>query len=389
MTMYILDIQLSRQNKKSYITVNKPPVGNTTSAQIQFDVPLETLTLSGGTSPQQIGHALYRAINKNQIGALIQRNIDNAYNDGGLRLQLTILSTALARCAWECLWNPAEDQPYALQGRISIARYVEVERTPLPINPQGMLRWLYAGASPNDQMPLDIVRESKAIRDALNFNEVKALNEFKPALNITLENFYSQLSQYDPHVIFLAAHGSLDSEGMVNIAFVDDYDDSYLIYPATLQGIFRERSVLVAILNICHSGSTSTRLNYGLAGSLLNNGLRSVIAMENTISEDTAQAFSRGFAESLVMNGDIDLAVFRGRNLVAQAIDNKEWAVPRLFVSSSDTIIWERSLLNDVADTENNAIEINYRIADHGSTYIENASGDITLNVNSSEKDNE
>lgn len=342
--METLDIRMRRSGGQYVVTLDRPPLGETTESVIKFAQPMAyyQAIYQQHDAVVEIGQALYVATFDNAVGQLIQRNLDRARELGGLRLQFDIRSIKLASLPWEALFNPAHDLPYALQGDVSISRYMEIERN-LTVQPFPQeQRWLYAGASPDDLMPLDLKTESLAIKQALEAVAAAQNVAFKPIIPTQLETFEYSLLSYEPQLVFVSAHGMLDDAKVAYLVLVDEYGDSHMIAPDQLRRLFQQSSVEVAILNVCRSSVPHEEVNYGLAGCLIQAGVHAVVAMQDFIDEDAAQAFSKGFAAALAKRASLDQALYFGRRMMKQLALREQWMLPSLFVSRGSGDIWQK-----------------------------------------------
>jgi hypothetical protein len=90
-------------------------------------------------------------------------------------------------------------------------------------------------------------------------------------------------------------------------------------------------SMRLVVLNACHSAAVGS-----VSEKLARRGVPAVVGMQHPVYDDMALAFSRRFYGALARTRPVDWAVARGRQEMLAAGKGLDWAIPALFMSSSD-----------------------------------------------------
>lgn len=349
-----LDIRLTHLGgRQVQIVVDRPPLGSSRQAAVQLpraasEYGVVRLPQAAPEDVRAVGQELFEVFFPEALSELIQLNLARSRERHGLRLRVDVGgSRMLAKLPWESLWNPRESYPYALQRGISLTRFVEVETPSRSLHPAPILRWLFAGASPEEVAPLDLEGESRFIREGLSHLREGYRAELIVQYPVSLRDLESLLSRYSPQIVYLSAHGFAEETGEIGLALVhhEKRQMAQVITPTQLQLLFDDEhaSVGVAVLNACMTGAASIDLTYGLAECILSAGVPSVIAMFDSITDKAAQALSEGLANGLAGGDTLDNAVCEGRRMIRQAVSEREWLLPMLFTISSDGQLWQRA----------------------------------------------
>lgn len=132
------------------------------------------------------------------------------------------------------------------------------------------------------------------------------------------------------------AIGSTVGEGGIVLA---DAANQAVLMPADRLGeVLRGKGVRLVVLGACETGRRDGyNVWSGVAASLLKAGIPAVVAMQFTIKDKLAAAFSAAFYRALVAGYTIDEAVALGRAAMrAEALDGqpdvRDWGVPVLYL---------------------------------------------------------
>ena len=144
------------------------------------------------------------------------------------------------------------------------------------------------------------------------------------------------------HVLHFVGHGSYDSssdEGV--LAFVGPDGRAEYVDASALADLLdqAEPTPRLVVINSCMSGTSGTdELYSGTAAALVNSGINAVAAMQFTISDAAAIAFSQGFYSALAYGRRIDEAVVSGRiAILGLGRDTLEWVTPVLCLRGDET----------------------------------------------------
>ncbi|MUG94128.1 CHAT domain-containing protein [Scytonema sp. UIC 10036] len=331
-----------------------------------------------------------RLFPSSEITNLFQRAIEKAGQDGCIRIRLVIKHSKLAQIPWEFCYlpQPEDEDSYdnflVLNPKYSMVRYESVDSSPLEIQKenQASLRLLAVTADPIGNLQLKM--EQKAIEKALKGFDVKGINlSWQPFLNNpTVDNLISELhkgadffhfaghgvfteekisnspektrfviSELELNILqkkqasFLSASLEIeDFRGIGNLLLLSkETEDAYELFPANELAIhLRQAGVRVAVLGACETGRSDDFSPWtGIAPALMKQGIPAVLAMQYKVFDNEAIAFSKRFYTALAAGLTLDEAVSLGRReMYNQAKQGYEWAIPVLYMRSSDGIVF-------------------------------------------------
>lgn len=133
-------------------------------------------------------------------------------------------------------------------------------------------------------------------------------------------------------VLHIIGHGDMQgAEGVILMGATP-------VNATTLATRLQQSGISLAVLNTCKGamGRTTDALA-GIAQKLVRTAIPSVVAMQFSISDDAAIAFSSEFYGSLAKRAPLDLAVTRARiNMVG--LNSFEWMTPVLYDTNPDAV---------------------------------------------------
>lgn len=290
-------------------------------------------------SEQQI-----REIGRRLFCALFRESVADTYHQSlgmvqtrrrPLRLVLWLTDPELAALPWESLYDP--DSNAFLAKRWPVVRYVRSGYTPPPLEVQRPLRILGLVALPEDTVTLNVEAEQENLENALVDLLREGIVEIEWELETTWNHVQDRLLNKEWHVVHFIGHGGYDEEN----------DESYLQFVSEGGGTQRvQANKLVdllcntplpprlVVLNSCSSGEGSPGdIFSSTAAALAKGGISAVAAMQFTITDEAAIAFSRGFYRAIAEGLSVDQAVHNGRRAIIGLPGNRmEWVTPVLYV---------------------------------------------------------
>lgn len=243
--------------------------------------------------------------------------------------------SALAPLPWEYILHPTEGDFLALRGFLSIVRRIDTRRLTdfPPVTPP--IRVLLAACEPNDTDPLDLKTEMSAITKALS-----ASFEVLPLINPDLETVDRTMREWKPNIFHFMGHGGFWKEnGEGHLCFVGRDGNAERKRAHEIAEVFREHLTLrLVVLNACRGAQIENRVAaspfLATATALLAAGLPAVLAMQFSISDEAAIAFSRAFYTELPSLESIETAVWMGRRAIKGV--SAEFGTPVLYLQSQD-----------------------------------------------------
>jgi len=267
--------------------------------------------------------------------------------NSGLRLELMLDPrdpnlAAFQAFPWELLRQPDTPEFPVLSRRQPLVRYLAVPKPVYAANRPAVLRILVVAANPRSgglRGSLDIDRELHNLQQAVG--SAPNLEIVTPQAP-TLTSLRQALLDQECHVLHFIGHGGLEAENEERVLFFESGSGS--ADPVRGKDLLNKLTdfptLRLAFLNACESGAVSAISAppafdpfAGVANSLVLGGLPAVIAMQFTVSDQAAIAFSRSFYQRLAQGDPVDAAVAEGRQAMHSANSaGFEWATPVLFM---------------------------------------------------------
>ncbi|HET9225307.1 MAG TPA: SUMF1/EgtB/PvdO family nonheme iron enzyme, partial [Thermoanaerobaculia bacterium] len=199
------------------------------------------------------------------------------------------------------------------------------------------IRVLVVTPKPNGCEALGSEQEVADIRKALGWRERLGLVKVEKLEPPTLAALKNRLDSGRFHVLHFIGHGSFQ-QGQGALLFEDSRRERDLVDGERLAGLLGDdESLRLVVLNACDSArNTREDLFSGVAQSLAEKRIPAVIGMQLPVFDDMAVAFSRRFYGALARTRPVDWAVARGRQEMLAEGKGLSWAIPALFMSSSD-----------------------------------------------------
>lgn len=268
-----------------------------------------------------------------------------------LRIRLRLDSHALSDMPWEYLYIPAPDTPpdqrgpegfLVLDRRVSLVRYELIGRPAESLDPVGAgpLRLVALLAAPQDYPELDLEGERKNIEKATSKIPGIEVQFFPQGRVIDLEDAMTT----GAHIFHFAGHGDFDTEmgtefgteeGRGALVLVREDGTSKLFSVEKLAANLVGRDIRLAVFGACETGRRDgVNAWTGVAPALTRAGIPAVVAMQYTIKDANAVAFSRRFYRALAAGETIDAAVTDGRLAIFNRsdLDERDWGVPVLYL---------------------------------------------------------
>lgn len=279
----------------------------------------------------------------------------------GLRIRLKLDSYALSDLPWEYLYIPGPDTPpnqrgpegfLVLDRRVSLVRYELMGQAAESLEPvgSGPLRLIALMANPRDPgyRALDLEAERLNIERAMSKVPGIDLEFFPGGRVIDLEEAVTT----GAHILHYAGHGDFVGEmgaefgtqvGKGALVLVGEDGGAELFPVEKLAQNLVGRSIRLAVFGACETARRD-QLNAwtGVAPALARAGIPAVVAMQYTVRDTNAIAFSRRFYRALASGETIDAAVTDGRLAIfnRSALDERDWGVPVLYLRTPGGILF-------------------------------------------------
>lgn len=262
----------------------------------------------------------------------------------GVRLRLALDPPQVAAWPWELLHDTERGITFATSAATPVVRfYDQTDRfgaaaeagTELPIE---LLLVLPSTAD------LDLASERRNVEQVAAATEgslrVRALQG-----GVTRADLADALLLGDYRILHFGGHGGfVDGRGLLGLNEPDGAPD-WLDGEALARLLMNYRSIRLAVLNACDSGSTDDgRAFAGMAPQLVAAGIPAVVAMQFPITDKAAATFAREFYKRLCVGdeaGHVDVATAYARSMLALLHPNdRSWAAPVLFSNAADGVLF-------------------------------------------------
>lgn len=319
---------------------------------------LDPVALLQEQNARGIGELLFTALFHDQpvAGARsTQSGYELARDRAGraLRLELNLRHSAVAGEMWELLWDPDQGSPLATFERSPLYRRQGNSNVgPIDASPLRVLAAICAPPGLGQQdaknehlkalAPLDQALHKQIIDDALGLAAKGAVEHVvlggPGAPRATLEAITAALEE-GYHVLHLLAHGVILADEL-HLVIEREAGGEPMVPATELRDLLVKHDLRLIVLASCLSGATLlTGPNRASLGALLaDGGVPAIVAMQDLVSINGAQYFTQHFYADLARSGRVDMAVAATRFAMYQwqRRDGREWAVPILFMSTSD-----------------------------------------------------
>lgn len=268
-----------------------------------------------------------------------------AEREQGLRLKLRILPPDLAVLPWELLYDPRFGEFVSLSHDTPLVRYPELPQSKSPLTVNGPLRVLGMIVSPYDLPPLNVEREKTLITNAVNDVQARVPIELTWLEGQTWQALQQALRRETWHIFHFIGHGGFDErQGEGYLALADHRGRAHLLFADELARLLdiQRASLRLVLLNACE-GAVSNQLDLfsSTAATLMQKGIPSVLAMQNTITDQAAMQLAQTFYQSLADGLPVDVSMTEARNAMSLAVSKAEWGVPSLYMRSPNGVLFE------------------------------------------------
>ncbi|WP_433795618.1 CHAT domain-containing protein [Actinoplanes sp. CA-252034] len=264
------------------------------------------------------------------------------HNDVGVRLRLRQSAVPeLNRVPWEFLFDGSDF--LCLEPRFSIVRHSDRTLAPPPLRVRYPLRVLTTICSPGDLQPLDVEEEKKRLTTALApYIEMGCVNltYTRDGQLPTLQRTLAQAERAGRpfHVWHFIGHGAFDEREQIGHLYFDTEFGSRRVTGFELATLFRDHDPLrLIVINACESATTDdSDAMSGIAGSLVERGIPTVVAMQFPISDRAALVFAGEFYALIAAGVPVDSAITEVRRSLFLQAHYGEWATPVVFTRAHD-----------------------------------------------------
>jgi tetratricopeptide (TPR) repeat protein len=294
----------------------------------------------------ELGRTLYQHLLPGAVGTTFEA----IWNEGeSVQLHLKLNSPKLQAIPWEYLAN--SDGFLSKELDFIISRHIEPEvKKPKEVTLALPLRLLVVVSSPLDLKPerqLDADREVSFIRRSTQ-EMVKAGDlEIEVEDIASLQQLRTTFESYKPHLVHFTGHGVVENDAQGNVIrtglLLENAEGTKTVVTAPdLAKFFENRPELRAIvLSACVTAVAETKQAIeSIAAQLVKAGVPAVIAMQESILDESATLFAQNFYPALAKGQPIGKALAMARRALYEQDKadrkNSDWGMPTLLTEQPD-----------------------------------------------------
>lgn len=242
------------------------------------------------------------------------------------------LPDALSGLPWELLCDPKQPGEKGFLARRRPLMRLHLSDTPV-ISLPFPLRVLLLISSPpglGENSRVDVESERAAVEQATR----KAREEGKLHLLVedivTLQRVQDVLLSFQPHIVHFIGHGGYNAASGGVLLWEDERGNELLISDGRLAEILSPRNLHAVVLHACQTGRSNARTDvYGVAGTLVNEGIPAVLSQQANFTYESSQRASKAWYSTLTARRGFAEALFEVRQALA-LVDSPDWSVPIL-----------------------------------------------------------
>lgn len=353
------EIQVQKKTKSTYLVdVIESPAGQAYEGEFRmnfekFKQIMRHLQSLNAERPEvrKFGEDLFLALFPDQAKSRYNESLGiiSKSKSDRLRIQLRIESPEISTLPWEYLYDPERRRHFALNKKLSIARYpmIPIKTEPLEVEPP--IKILVFIASPAGYDALNVTNEITRIKEELKKSKLSDQVRLEIVKKTTVDIFRKKVQ--DCHVIHYIGHGGFSKKQKEEIGaliFENESGGGDTIDAERFALMLCNTKVRLVILNACETAKTSTYNAFlGVAPALISAGIPAAIAMQFPMPDSSAIIFSEEFYRSLAKDYHVDAALAEARITMAEriGIDRIDWGIPVLFMRSPDGLLFRHKAL--------------------------------------------
>ena len=285
-----------------------------------------------------LGSSLFDALIRADVRDLYRGAAARADAAGrGLRVRLSLTDADEFRgLPWELLFD--EPSFLVLDKTTPVVRSFDLPLVHEVADVEPPLRILGVISSPRDVVALDVAQERRNVEKGLQGPLSTGGVSLRWLERATLPMLLEALREGEFHVLHFIGHGDFDEANDGVLLMEDDEGFTRRVSSRRLGQVLRDHdSLRLAVINACESGRDALDDPFSsIAGSMLQQGVPAVVAMQFEITDRAAILFSRDLYDALANGYPVDAAVAEARKAIWADGNDIEWATPVLFLRAED-----------------------------------------------------
>ena len=343
------------------VRVLSAPAGGRTQGSLDLDVEgiqeqlrdVESTVLASSVPTRRVlprSEQILRGMGSDLFAAAFPRDVYGTYRaslaaaaDSGerLRVVLSFAAPQLAALPWELMYDSGVGA-YVCRSEPLLRTIPAEDYHPKPLRITPPLRILGIVASPRGLPQLDVEAEKEHLSAALAEHVDAAQIELVWTEDATWDEIHDMLLAGPWHVVHFIGHGDYDASSESGLViFNGPGGRPHRVTADQLVDLLSTAAPTprLVFLNSCNSGrSGDEALFSSTSAALVRGGISAVVAMQFSVSDDGAIAFSRGFYKALAAGRAVDEATRNGRIAIRGRSDTSlEWVTPVLCVRGGAT----------------------------------------------------
>jgi tetratricopeptide (TPR) repeat protein len=321
------------------------PVRLQPEASITFSEWLRRLrpVLIGGRDPaadidpqedllQSVGTWLWKALLSESAPAQEREGLAQALRTGHTPLLLD-LPDALTGLPWELLYDPEQpDETGFLAVHRPLVRLSPKAAQSVPMElPLRVLLLLSSPPALGEDSRVDVESERAAVEQAIYAMREAGFLHLVVEDIVTPKRVERHLDRFKPHIVHYVGHGEYDQTNGGTLFWEDDQGNVLPLSASRLATLLRSRNLHAVILHGCETAKGNAEVQ-SLAGSLVQEGLPAVLAMQANFTYESSQLASRAWYQALVAGESMASTLLAARQALIKA-GRPDWAVPILQAS--------------------------------------------------------
>jgi hypothetical protein len=292
-------------------------------------------------APAEVGSDLFQSVFIGQVSDLFQQSLSRTGASAqGLRLRIRInlrdrTLAPFLDWPWELLYRKDTEEFLALSRGTPIVRALDVPRPATVQVYRPPLRVLAVLARGPGSSPLHLEKELKQLQKSLEHDPEIQLETLEDPDSQTLRN---TLDQKAFHILHYMGHGAFEPASGDGALLLGGPEGRLPVTGRHLATKLRDLETLrLVVLNACETavvgGAAAKNPFAGVAAALVLGGIPAVVAMQASIRDVHAIAFTSAFYPRLARGMSVEEAVTEGRQaILSHEPDTASWAIPVLFL---------------------------------------------------------
>lgn len=320
------------------------PANQPASADWEYSSPLEQM--------EKVGDALVKRAFSEDARSLLRSCFDMAnLNKSYVRIRLELNGVPeLQKYPWDFMYLRREGF-LCVNRNAALVQYCKSNRPMQELLSIEPLRVLVMTSLTEGSVPIDIESEWQRIESGLKPMIESKRVEIERLHSASLQDLVNKLNRKDFHVVHFVGHGDVDTDKQESFLYMHGPDGSTTRVSALEIGrALFDSTVRIVFLNTCKgAGHSAGIVSSGIAQTLVGEGISAVIAMNDSIYDQSAQILAQEFYTHLSSGDPVDVALTKARkSIFTFCSEGLDWGTPVLFMRPEDGRVF--SSIDEVAD---------------------------------------